>query len=57
MKKIYLAPRMKAVFMDEEEMVCTSLDNAGKAVDSGIKEADSRQGFINGRSVWDDETE
>lgn len=57
MKKIYVAPRIKSSLMSEEEMICTSLEVAGKASDSGVTEADSRESQFGGRSIWDDEEE
>jgi hypothetical protein len=56
MKKIYIVPRVKNMFVDEEEMICVSLNEEGSAKSGGIKEADSREdSFIGGPSLWDEE--
>lgn len=42
MKKIYIAPQTETVFVEETEMICTSIINEGSTGDNGITGADSR---------------
>ena len=51
MKKKYQIPEIEVMAAETSELVCTSLQESGKAVDHGIKSADSRYKY------WDDEEE
>lgn len=42
MKKIYIAPQTETVFVEETEMICTSILNGGSTGDNNITDADSR---------------
>ena len=60
MKKLYIAPRVKNVFVAEEKMICASEQtiaiDGGSAKTEGIKEADSREDMLlGGNSLWDEE--
>lgn len=42
MKKVYEAPLTEIVFVDETEMICTSITTAGSTGDNNITTADGR---------------
>ena len=55
MKKNYIAPQTTTFIVNATQMVCTSLSEEGRAVDSGIKSADSKSS--GDWNLWDDDDE
>lgn len=51
MKKIYQIPEVKVVLIRTNQMICYSLPEGGRAVDNGIKKADSRGASFSGEYI------